>query len=188
MPSSHPTGISGMCEARDASSPRCVRAGPTLAPWLSMTTLSDSNRLVRVDDAEDLDTALRLARRASSSQDDLQGRSAGVQASGTIVFSSLFIMAGLGVGGAFGLHAYVHRNDPPLSVDALPPASTVLQPDILPPRVSSAALTAAPSADAPAAAPPEPISRAVSKASRPPAVAATDNKSAPSKSASDNPY
>jgi hypothetical protein len=38
-------------------------------------------------------------------------RPPGVPASGAIVFSSLFVLFGLGVGGFVGLHAYVHRND-----------------------------------------------------------------------------
>lgn len=102
------------------------------------------------------------------------------------MFSSLCIMAGLGVGGLFGLHAYVHRDDPPQSVEALPSASLVPQPVILPPEVSSAALTAAP---APAVPPSEAVSPpAASKASQPAVVAATTDKLGASGSASDNPY
>jgi hypothetical protein len=162
----------------------CVRTGPTLALWLSMTTFSDSKSLLRIDDAEDPNTELGLASSTS--------RSFGVpgtQASGTIVFSSLCIMAGLGVAGLFGLHAYVHRDDPPLSVDALPAASPAPQLAVFLPQVSSARLTAAPSADAPAVAPSEPISApAVSKTSRPTVVAETADKPGASESASDNPY
>jgi hypothetical protein len=157
-----------------------------------MTTFSDSKRLVRIDNAEEPNTALGSARRATSRQTGLQGSAAsrsyalpGLQASGRIVFSSLFIMAGLGVGGVFGFHAYVHRDDPPLLVDALPAASQVPQPAILPLQVSSAGLDAAPQPGGP---PFEPISaRAVSRTMRHAAVAAASDKPATSES-SDNPY
>jgi hypothetical protein len=56
--------------------------------------------------------------RSSASQPDLQQgfadpsyRPPGIPASGSIVFSSLFVLVGLGVVGFLGLHAYVHRND-----------------------------------------------------------------------------
>ncbi len=161
-----------------------------------MTAFSDSKRLIRIDDAEGPNTALDFARRAASPQEGLQETSAsrsyavpGTQASGTIVFSSLCIMAGLGVGGFFGLHAYVHRNDPPRSgVAALPTASPVPQPALLPPQASSAGLTDAPRADTPAVSPSEQISARTVKTAQPAAFAATADKPAASESASDNPY
>jgi hypothetical protein len=161
-----------------------------------MITLSDSKRLILIDDAEDPDTALGFARQANSAQDGPQGTSTsrsyavpGIHASGTIVFSSLCVMAGLGVGGFLGLHAYVHRDDPPRSVVALPAASPMPQLALLAPQASSAGLTDAPRADIPPVSPSEPIlARSLSKTARPAAVATTADKAAPSESASDNPY
>jgi hypothetical protein len=113
----------------------------------------------------------------------------GVEASGSMVLSSLLIMAGLGIGGFFGLHAYVHRDDPRPSVNALPAASPVPESAILQPQLLSAGLAAIPSAEAPAVAPVDPVSTPpVSKTSRSGVVTATADKPAASESASDNPY
>jgi|HubBroStandDraft_1064217.scaffolds.fasta_scaffold01382_7 hypothetical protein len=62
-------------------------------------------------------TMLGSARSPASERDpsellvDRNYRLPGVPASGAIVFSSLFVLLGLGAGGFLGLHAYVHRND-----------------------------------------------------------------------------
>src|SRR5580658_4968611 len=66
--------------------PPTLSAGPTFALRVPMATFSPSKR-----------------------SDPLPG----IQASGAIVFASIFMLLGLGVGGLLGLHAYVHRSAPP---------------------------------------------------------------------------
>jgi hypothetical protein len=113
----------------------------------------------------------------------------GIQASGPIVFASLFMLLGLGVGGFLGLHAYVHRSDPPLSLIEIPADSTVPRQAILPPLVSTAESTTAPSAEAPPAGPVAAVSAvAVSRTTLHAAVAAVSDKPAASEALSDNPY
>jgi hypothetical protein len=113
----------------------------------------------------------------------------GTQASGAIVFASLFILLGLGVGGLLGLHAYVHRSDPPVSLVEIPSGSTVPRQVALPVLLPSAESTTAPSAEAP---PAKPIAAvwavAVSRTTVHEAVAAVSDKAAASEAVSDNPY
>jgi hypothetical protein len=86
----------------------------------------------------------------------------GNQASGAIVFASLFILLGLGVCGFLSLHAYVHRSDPPASLS-----------EPIPPQVPRAESTTAPSAlAAPVAAP---MAAPIASIQAVPTVAASDN-------------
>jgi|HubBroStandDraft_1064217.scaffolds.fasta_scaffold01361_1 hypothetical protein len=78
--------------------PPTLSAGPTFALRVPMATFSPSKR-----------------------SDPLPG----IQASGAIVFASIFMLLGLGVGGLLGLHAYVHRSDPPVLLIEIPAGSTV---------------------------------------------------------------
>jgi hypothetical protein len=113
----------------------------------------------------------------------------GTQASGAILFASLFMLLGLGVGGFLGLHAYVHRSDPPLSLIEIPAGSTVPRQATLFPPVSSAESTTAPSAEAPPAKPVAAVSAvAVSRTTPHVAFAAVSDRPAASEALSDNPY
>jgi hypothetical protein len=127
---------------------------------------------------------------------------AGTQASGAIVFASLFILLGLGVGGFLSLHAYVHRSDPPASLSdpsaslvEIPAVSTGLRLPILPPQVLRAESTTAPSAPAAApvaagVAPIQTVSTLATLRARghaAPSAAVPDNPAA-SEALSDNPY
>jgi len=79
-------------------------------------------------------------------------RPPGVPASGSIVFSSLFVLFGLGIGGFVSLHAYVHRNDsasrndPTLSLVATPSAGNL---PVAEPSATSASTLEATAASAP---------------------------------------
>jgi hypothetical protein len=107
------------------------RAGPTLALTPAMTTFGSA--------------------RSSASQPDY--RPSGIPASGSIVFSSLFVLAGLGFIGFLGLHAYVHRNDAihlndsPALVVAAPspaemPSAQASPPETTDPKAESVAASA----------------------------------------------
>jgi hypothetical protein len=82
---------------------------------------------------------------------DRNYRLPGVPASGTIVFTSLFLLLGLGAGGLIGLHAYVHRNDSPHYDDA--PRLVIAAPSRLPdvPSAEPGVDPAEPQVEAPAA-------------------------------------
>jgi hypothetical protein len=88
----------------DLKRPPVLSVGPTFALQVAMTTLSPSKR-PRTGEPTLVSRTYPLP---------------GTQASGAIVFASLFILLGLGVGGFLGLHAYVHRSDPPASPSSLP--------------------------------------------------------------------